>query len=319
MMTKSAVKVLVPQGWVARLEDEAARRALAVSWVGYGEGGGGPAAGAEVFFRPDHAPRWQEALAAAPDVRWLHTTSAGVDPILPLAAPRGIAVTESGTVYRIAMGEFVMAQMLFMAKHLADHRDHQLAGRWQFVKHEELYGRTCGIVGLGPIGLGVAERAAAFGMPLIGCRRSGRPVEGVTDVVPPAGLARLWRESDYIVLACPLTSETRHIVGAAALAAMKSGARLINIARGALVDTEALVAALQADRLGGAALDVTDPEPPPPGHPLWRLPNVLLTPHNAPGNTDALNGRKLDLFLDNLGRYLAGQPLLNLVDPVRGY
>jgi phosphoglycerate dehydrogenase-like enzyme len=313
------VNVLVPQDWIARLEPEAARRGLKVSWVGYGPGGAASPAGAEVFFRPDRAPGWAEALAAAPDVRWLHTTSAGVENLLPLTAPRGIALTESGTVYRIAMGEFVIAQMLFLAKRLGPHWDNGHAGRWQFIQHEELHGRTCGIVGLGPIGLGVAERAAAFGMRVVGCRRSGRPIEEVSDVVPPAGLERLWRESDYVVLACPLTPETRHIVGAAALAAMKPTARLINIARGALVDTDALVAALQAGRLAGAALDVTDPEPPPAGHPLWRLPNVLLTPHNAPGNTDDLNRRKLALFLDNLERYLSGQMLENLVDPARGY
>jgi phosphoglycerate dehydrogenase-like enzyme len=313
------VNVLVPQDWIAPLKSESARRGLKVSWVGYGPGGADDLAGAEVFFRPDHAPGWTEALAAAPDVRWFHTTSAGVDNILPLTSPRGIALTESGTVYRIAMGEFVLAQMLFLAKHLGTYRDHQSAGRWQGVQHEELSGRTCGIVGLGPIGLGVAERAAAFGMRLLGCRRSGRPAEGVTDVVAPAGLGRLWSESDYIVLACPLTPETRHLVNAAALAAMNPTAHLINVARGAMVDTGALVAALQSGRLAGAALDVTDPEPLPPEHPLWRLPNVFITPHNAPGNAKDLNDRKRALFLDNLDLYLAGRPLLNLVDPARGY
>jgi phosphoglycerate dehydrogenase-like enzyme len=313
------VNVLVPQDWIAPLKPEAARRGLKVSWVGYGPGGAGSLAGAEVFFRPDHAPGWTESLAAATDVRWFHTTSAGVDNILPLVASRGIVLTESGTVYRIAMGEFVLAQMLFLAKHLGTYRDRQSAGRWQGVQHEELHGRTCGIVGLGPIGLGVAERAAAFGMRLLGCRRSGRPAEAVTDVVAPAGLDRLWRESDYIVLACPLTPETRHLVNAAALTAMKPNARLINVARGAIVDTDALLAALQSGRLAGAALDVTDPEPLPPEHPLWRLPNVFITPHNAPGNADDLNRRKMALFLDNLALYLAGRPLLNLVDPARGY
>jgi phosphoglycerate dehydrogenase-like enzyme len=313
------MNVLAPQDWVADLEAEAARRGLRATFLGYGPDAPGPHADSEVFFRPDRARGWKDALAAAPDVRWLHTTSAGVDSILPLARPRGIILTESGTGYRIAMGEFVIAQMLFMAKRLGAHADGQRAGRWEPLRHEELCGRVCGIVGLGPIGLGVAERAAALGMRVIGCRRSGRPVEAVTDVVPPAGLDRLWRESDYVVLACPLTEETRRLVGPAALAAMKPTARVINIARGALVDTDALVNALESGRIAGAALDVTDPEPPPPGHALWRLPNVFLTPHTAPGDTDDLNRRKRDLFFENLARYLAGQPLLNLVDPERGY
>ena len=313
------MKVLVPGYWVAKLEPEAARRGLGVAWVPYGETQTGPLPGVEAFFRTDHAPKWPEAIAAAPDVRWFHTTSAGVDSILPRTAPRGIVLTESGTVYRISMGEFVLAQMLFAAKRLGEHWNRFRAGTWKGLRHDELFGKTCGIVGLGPVGLGVAERAAAFGMRVIGCRRSGRPVENVTDVVPPEGLARLWRESDYLVLACPLTPETRRLVNAAALAEMKPAAVLINIARGALVDTDALVVALAAGRLGGAALDVTDPEPPPPDHALWRLPNVFLTPHNAAGETDALLARKMELFLDNLGRYLRGEALANLVDPARGY
>ena len=313
------MRVLVPDFWVPMLEPEAARRGMRVEWMAYGEGRAGPFPGAEVIFRPDYARFWKEALAAAPDVRYFHTTSAGVNDILPLTAPRGITLTESGTVYRISMGEFVLSVMLFMAKRLGEHWEHFRAGRWQHLKHEELAGLTCGIVGLGPIGLGVAERAAAFGMRILGCRRSGLPVEMVTDVVPPDRMDRLWRESDYLVLACPLTPETRRVVNAETLARMKPTARLINIARGGLVDTDALVEALRAGRIGGAALDVTDPEPLPADHPLWRLPNVFLTPHNAPGETDPLLRRKLELFLDNLQRYLAGQPLLNLVDVARGY
>jgi len=313
------MNVLVPDFWVPMLEAEAPRRGLSAAWVPYGDGRTGPFPGAEVFFRPDGARKWRQAFAAAPDVRYFHTTSASVDGILPLTAPRGITLTESGTVYRIPMGEFALALMLHAAKRLGEHDEDFRAGRWQPLVHEELAGRACGIVGLGPVGLGVAERAGALGMRVLGCRRSGTPVERVADVVPPAGLDRLWRESDYIVLACPLTPETHRIVNAAALARMKPAAVLINIARGRLVDTDALTAALESGRIGGACLDVTDPEPLPPGHPLRRLPNVLLTPHIAPGNTAPLLRRKLELFLENLARYLRGEPLLNLVDPARGY
>ena len=313
------MQVLVPDFWVPMLEAEAVRRGISVTWVPYAEGRTGPFPGVEVFLRPEGSRQWQEAFAAAPDVRYFHTTSAGVDGILPLVAPRGITLTESGTVYRIAMGEFALALMLFAAKRLGEHYENFQAGRWQPLVHGELAGQTCGIIGLGPVGLGVAERAAAMGMRVIGCRRNGQPAERVADVVPPAGLGRLLRESDYVVLACPLTPETRRLVGAEALAQMKPSAVLINIARGGLVDTHALAAALKAGRIGGACLDVTDPEPLPPNHALRHLPNVFLTPHIAPGDAKPLLRRKLELFLENLARYLRGEPLLNLVDPARGY
>jgi phosphoglycerate dehydrogenase-like enzyme len=209
--------------------------------------------------------------------------------------------------------------MLFAARRLGEHLLNARAGQWTGLIHSELHGRTLGIIGLGPIGLGAAERALAFGMNVIGCRRTGEPIECVREVVPPDRLDELLGRSDFVALACPLTEQTRGLIGRAELHAMKRTAWLINIARGAIVQTDELVAALQNGVIAGACLDVTDPEPPPAGHPLWTLPNVLLTPHNASGDSPDLRRRKVEYFVENLRRYLADQPLMGLVKPQQGY
>lgn len=313
------LKVLVPPNWLEPMERAIRARNLQAELVPFDEQRCGPFPGVEVFFRGEGAWNWKQILAGAPDVKWLHLTSAGVEHSLDVVRQRGLLLTESGEVYRICIGEFVLAQMLVAVKRLNEHARRQERQEWAGLRHEELFGRTVGIIGVGPIGLGVAERAKAFGMRVLGVRRSGQPATPVDEVLPPAQLDRLLAESDFVVLACPLTAETRGIISAAALAKMKPSAWLCNIARGALVDTEALVAALHEGRLAGACLDVTDPEPLPPGHPLWEMPNVFLTPHNASGDTPASRQRKVDWFVDNLGRYLAGRPLEGRVDVAREY
>lgn len=313
------MKVLVPDRWLDRIRSAAEGRGVEVEPVVYGEGAEGPFPSVEVFFWAWPSSVRREAFAAAPDVRWVHSASAGVDALVPLVRERGVRLTESGACYRIPIGEFVMAAMLDAACRLGDHHAAHARGEWEGFGHTELAGRTVGIVGLGPIGLGVAERAAAFGMNVIGCRRSGRPVENVTDVVAPDGVARLWRESDYIVLAAPLTTETRGIVDAEALAMMKPSGVLINIARGALVDTDALLAALWDGRPGRAILDVTDPEPLPEAHPLWEAPGLLITSHTAGGGDAPLCGRLADRLVENLARDARDEPLPGVVDLEREY
>jgi phosphoglycerate dehydrogenase-like enzyme len=140
----------------------------------------------------------------------------------------------------------------------------------------------------------------------------------VDEMFPPSELAAFLAESDYVVLAVPLTAESRHLIGEAELAAMRPTAVIVNIARGAVIDQDALVKALKAGRIGGAALDVTEPEPLPPDSELWGLENVMITPHIS-GGTPRYMDRAIGLFCDNLRRYLAGEPLRNVVDPKRGY
>jgi phosphoglycerate dehydrogenase-like enzyme len=179
-----------------------------------------------------------------------------------------------------------------------------------------LRGQTLCVVGLGDIGRTVVRAARAFDMRVVGVSRAGRPVPGAHAVHRTAALRRVLATADFAVLTVPLTPDTRGLVGAAELAAMKPGAWLINVARGPIVDEAALIAALRARRIGGAVLDVFDEEPLPPEHPLWALDNAVVTPHiSGPSTPDEI----APIFADNLRRYLAGRPLRFQVDARRGY
>jgi phosphoglycerate dehydrogenase-like enzyme len=185
----------------------------------------------------------------------------------------------------------------------------------------ELCGKTVGIIGMGHIGAAVAQRARAFGCRVLGIRRSftARGPDAVADeAVPPSDLDYLLGESDFVVIAAPLTPETRGLIGEAQLRAMKPSACLINVARGAIVDEPALIRALKEGWIAGAGLDVFVREPLPPESELWDLENLILTPHIS-GGTEIYSLRATEIFCANLRRYLAGQPLENVVDPNRGY
>ena len=257
-----------------------------------------------------------------PQIRWLHTASAGVDHVLTpdVKAKAGLVVTDSGPAFEIAISEFVLAWMLLITRRLPELMANQHDRKWQSVEQKELYGQTVGIIGLGPIGHGVAIRCKAFGMRTLGLRRSQAPAEGVDEVFTGEdGLHRLLAESDFVVLAAALTGETHALLGADQIASMKKSAWLINIARGGLVDEAALIAALQSGQLGGACLDVFVKEPLPQGSPLWEMPNVHIAPHNSSGWTKGLHERQKTLFLENLGRFTRGETLRSIVDIARGY
>lgn len=262
----------------------------------------------------------------APALRWVQLTSAGVDRLLesPLLA-RGVLVTTASGIHGIPIGEYVLAGMLALAKGLPQAMAAQRERAWRPYVPEELAGRTLGIVGLGAIGSHLARLARAFQMRVIAVRRScQRPQERPPDapevdlLLPPSHLDRLLSEADYVALCVPLTRETQGLIGRRELALMRPGAVLINIARGPVVDEEALIEALREGRLGGAVLDVFQREPLPPESELWEMSNVILTPHIS-GGTPRYMERAIDIFCDNLRRFLAGQPLRNLVDPQRGY
>lgn len=266
--------------------------------------------------------RFASLVADGPHVRWLHTASAGVDHVLKpeVRAKAGLTVTDSGPAFEIAISEFVLAWMLLVARRLPELMAYQRAHRWEAVAQQELAGQTVGIIGLGPIGRGVAMRSKAFGMRTLGLRRSPSPVDGVDQVLTgPDGLNRLLADSDYLVLAAALTGETRTLLRAAQLARMKPTAWLINIAHGGLVDEPALIDALQRGQIGGACLDVFASEPLPGDSPLWDMPNVYIAPHNSPGMTTALRERQKALFLDNLRRFTCGESLESVVEIARGY
>ena len=183
----------------------------------------------------------------------------------------------------------------------------------------ELQGKTLGLVGLGAIGAELAPRARALGMRVFATKRD--PTKGhelVDRVYASNQLDEMLPEADFVVLILPDMKENIGIIGRAELSKMKRSAYLINMARGTLVDTDALIKALQSGTIAGAGVDVTDPEPLPPEHPLWQLPNVLITPHLG-GASDRYWDREGELLRENLRRYLAGQPLLNMVEKARGY
>lgn len=257
-----------------------------------------------------------------PQVRWLHTASAGVDHVLTpdVRAKAGLTVTDSGPAFEIAISEFVLAWMLLVARGLPALRANQQEHLWKSVPQFELHGKTVGIIGLGPIGRGTAYRAKAFGMKTLGLRRSLASVNGVDEtLIGRDGLTRLLTESDFVVVAAALTGETQALIGAEQLASMKQTAWLINIARGGLIDEPALIAALKTDQIAGACLDVFAQEPLPVPNPLWDMPNVHIAPHNSAGWDPSLRDRQKAIFLDNLGRFARGEPLMNAVDMTRGY
>lgn len=264
-----------------------------------------------------------DLLERAPRLRWIHVSSAGVDDLLGNAAFESgrITVTNSSGVSAISIGEYILGAMLMLAKRQPRFVRQQTEHHWQRHRTAELAGKTFGIVGLGAIGEAAARRARAFEMRLLAIRRSiSEPSSDdlIDRLLPPGSLPELLRESDYVALTVPLTPETDGLIGEAELRQMKPSACLINISRGQVIDQDALVQALQEGWIAGAALDVSDPEPLPAESPLWDLEQVIITPHIS-GVAERQNERITAIFCDNLRRYVAGQPLRNLVDPRRGY
>ena len=277
---------------------------------------------AEVMLDVDRATE-RDLARQAPRLRWIQLSSSGVVHIVEQMGlgDRPIVVTNAAGMHALPLAEFVLFAMLYFAKRmprvLADQRRHH----WERFALDTLPGKTLGIVGLGHVGGAIARLARSAGLRVVAVRRTAGAASESPDadaVYPPAGLRTLLGESDYVVLIVPLTPETAGLLGKAELAAMKPGAVLINIGRGQLVDEAALVESLRSGNLGGAALDVFATEPLPKASPLWDLPNVLVTPHSMSTALDE-NEWLVDLFSDNLRRYLAGQPLRNVFDRARGY
>ncbi len=318
------MKVIVPDFMISYLQEEACARFATCTFVALSRKGeaSAPYDDAEILMLPwGLPPDVQARLLALPGLRWVQTISAGIAPSV-LAALRQrpeVLLTNAGGVFDIPIAETVLTYILMIVKRMPEFLAQQRAHRWHKLPLRELRGLTVGIVGLGGIGQEVAKRCQALGLRVIATRR--HPEQGapyVEALFPPAELPALLGQADFVVIAVPLTPETHHLFNADRLQNMKPGAWLINIARGAVVDEAALIAALQAGQLGGAALDVTEEEPLPPDSPLWDLPNVILTPHNS-WSTPYLEERQKELFLENLSRYLAGEPLRNVVDKQLGY
>ena len=280
----------------------------------------GRAADAEVAFCGISPDRIAKLLAAAPKLRWYHTPAAGVDRLLDMPAfrERKIAVTNNSGSYDIQIAEHVMAFIFSAAKRLHLYRDQQARHEWTDQHHQELRDETVVVFGAGSIGGEVVRLASAVGMRVIAIRRSATAVPGASSVADPGALADAAAEADYLVIAAPLTPQTRGAISREVIARMKPTAWIVNIARGPIVDEAALIEALAAGRIGGAALDTFVKEPLPADSPLWSLPNVIITPHTS-NSSPKVRERTLALFVENVRRYKAGEPLLNRVDWEKGY
>lgn len=264
----------------------------------------------------------REIFGLAARLRWVHSLSAGVEKILfPELVSSPVILTNARGVFKRSLAEFVIAGVLYFAKDFRRVIRNQRAGVWQPFDMEEAHGKVMGIVGYGETGRACAERARVLGMKILGLRRRPELSQGdpwLEAIFGPGGLRRLLAQSDYIVLAAPATPETRRLIGKAEFAAMKSSAVFINVGRGSSVDEAAMIEALEQGRLRGAALDVYETEPLPSGHPFYGLENVLLSPHCA-DHTPGFYELDLDFFLQNLRRFLHGEPLGNVVDKQAGY
>jgi phosphoglycerate dehydrogenase-like enzyme len=255
-------------------------------------------------------------------LRWLHSVAAGVEHLLfQELIESEVIVTNGRGAYRDALAEFVLAAALHFAKDIPRLQGNQRRGVWDQYDMQELRGRTMGIVGYGEIGRATAALAKAFGMRILALRRRPERTGAdalVDEVIPRERLLDLLARADYVVVAAALTPETRGMIGATELAAMKPTAVLVNVGRGPILAEPALVSALRARRIRGAALDVFEVEPLPATHPFYGLDNVLLSPHTA----DHVQGwleRGVEVFLDNFARYRTGEALLNVVDKRAGY
>ncbi|HXY25027.1 MAG TPA: D-2-hydroxyacid dehydrogenase [Candidatus Acidoferrum sp.] len=266
-------------------------------------------------------------LKDAKKLKWIHSTAAGVAQLMyPELRDSGILVTNPSGVFSVPMAEHTMGLLLALARNFPDAVRQQ--GRahwsqqdlWDKPQHlTELNGRVLLIVGYGSIGREVAKRAKAFDLRVWGVTRSGEgDGKHLEKMFSAAQLHQALPEADYVLICAPETTETKRLIGAAEIAKMKHGARLLNVGRGSLLDETAMIHALETGALGGAALDVAQTEPLPSENPLWRAPNLLITPHTS-AVSDRLWERQTALLLDLLERWFGGRELFNRVDFSRGY
>lgn len=264
---------------------------------------------------------------SASRLRWIHVSAAGVGPVLfPALVESQVVLTNGRGLHAIAMAEHTLGVILAFARKLHLARDAQRERRWsqkeqwtETPAHGALAGSTLGLVGLGSVGSALATRARALGLEVIAVRRHPAPDPAPADAQwGPERLGELIERADWLVLAAPLTGATRGLIGAAELSRMKSSAVLINLGRGALVDECALIEALRAGRIAGAALDVFEHEPLSASSPLWEMPQVIVTPHVS-GLGPRYWERAVDMFARNLSAFTRGEPLENVVDKRAGY
>jgi len=258
-----------------------------------------------------------DAMARAPKLRWLQLVNAGYDNVERAGVPEHVTVSNLGGIGSEVLAEHAVAQLLGVMRATSKFVSAQQQRRWTFsdlaADVTTLWRKHVAVLGFGPIGQCIRDRLLAFEARVTAVARSARTDEKGTRVVPYDQLHVLLGQVDALVIACPSKPETRRIIDATAFAAMRDGCFIMNVSRGDIVDTQALVAAIDAGKVGGAALDVTDPEPLPQEHALWAYPNVLITPHTAwAGGGKPVRQQLEALIVENVRRFLAAEPLLNV-------
>jgi len=258
-------------------------------------------------------------LERTSDLKWIQVMSAGVDRLPEEILKSPIRIVTASGLHGTPMGEVVLEMMLMFAKDAPACLQMKQTREWRRYRPKLLRGQTAGILGLGSVGSEIARLCKAFGMKVIGLRRSdGPPLTEVDRVYPRGQLHQLLAESDFVVLALPLTRETRDLIGEPELRSMKPTAYLINVARGAVVEEATLIRALEEKWIAGAGLDVFIREPLPPESKFYELPNVIFSPHIS-GEMPDYETRATEIFCENLRRYVAGEPFLHEVDKVKEY
>jgi phosphoglycerate dehydrogenase-like enzyme len=263
----------------------------------------------------------RESLSICNKVRWVQSRAAGLDNLLfPELVESPVLLTNGRGVFSASLGEFVLAAILYFAKNLRRMVRNQAASLWEPFDVQEIAGQTVGILGFGDIGRAVASRVHSMGMHVLATKRH---VDGSTDplvehVYKPEERREMIALCDYIVATAPLTEETRHMIGDAEFAVMRPTAVVINVGRGPVIDEAAMLRALTTKRIKGAGLDVFEHEPLPAGHPLYKLENVLLSPHCADHTAD-WQDQAMRFFLQQYGRFEKGEPLKNIVNKRLGY
>jgi len=264
-----------------------------------------------------------EVVKAGKRLRWVQTGSAGVSYCMyPELVNSNITLTNAKIIQGPEIADHALALLLFLTRNLGRAVEGRADGNWTrqpYFDSVELRGKTALVIGLGGIGTQVAERASAFGMRVFGVDpKDISYINSVEKVGKPDQLHSFLPSADVVFMCAPITPESSLMLGTEEFSLMKKGTYFINVSRGKIVDTQALLTALTSGHLAGAGLDVTEPEPLPKGHPLWTLDNVIITPHVA-GRSDGISQRRMQLFEENLKRFEQGLPLRNVVDKKRGY
>ncbi len=308
---------VTPERMRAALKRAGMTDRVRVSYSENGEGLDGHLLTADAVFAWNFDRR--DLARRAPKLRWVHAHAAGVGHYMPLDwLPKGAVLTNSSGVHGPRAAEYAIMAVLMLNNRVPEMVTSQREGVWNQVFNSGIAGKTLLVIGVGSVGGGVARWAKRFGLKVLGIRRTGKSAPGVDRMYKQKDLDRLLPQADFVIMCAPATAATRGMLGRKQIGLMRKGAGLVNYSRAALIDYDALRERLERREVS-AVLDVFDPEPLPSSSPLWKTPNLVITPHCSSDDSEVYTPRTLDLVFRNVKRLLAGKPLENIVDPVHQY